>query len=164
MDPFHNNAVAMASSIRYATFDNGAVDDFYVDQTSLDDTSIDCQSAQAHTPSGNTCSPKAISLMACSTMRSATTPRHDNNYVESGSLQVNTVANTSLESSFLKVSNVEDTSDEDTSMGSLHNMNAPVSDHGADTRKSWTHAAEFVKTLKETDIRTKNTDFDMTLV
>jgi hypothetical protein len=154
MDSFHNDAVAMALSIRYATFDDAAVDDFYVDRTSLDDTSIDCQSAQAHAPSGNTCPPKAISLMACSTMCSATTPHHDYTYVESGSLQVNTVVNTSLESSFLNVSNVEDTSDEDTSMGSLHNKNAPVSNHGADTRMSRTHAAEFVETLKETDVRT----------
>jgi hypothetical protein len=57
MDSFHNDSVAMASSIGYATFDDAALDDFHVDRTSLDDTSIDCQSAQAHTPSGNTCSP-----------------------------------------------------------------------------------------------------------
>ena len=102
----------------------------------MEDTSIDCQSAHAHAPSDNTSSHKAISVMACSTMCSATTLHHDYTYVESGSLQVNTVANTYLESSFLKVSNVEETSDEDTFMGSLHNKNAPLSDHGADTRNS----------------------------
>ena len=34
MDSFHNDAVAIASSIGYATFDDAAINDFYVDRTS----------------------------------------------------------------------------------------------------------------------------------
>ncbi len=60
MDSFNNNAVAMALSIEYASFEDAAVDDLFVERTSLNDTSRDCQSVQAHATSVNTYSPTNV--------------------------------------------------------------------------------------------------------
>ena len=51
MDSFNNNAVAMASSIGYASFADAAVNDLFVKRTSLNDTARACQSVQAHATS-----------------------------------------------------------------------------------------------------------------